>query len=79
MQELRRNLKVYHVDLQKSTRLQSPSKNLQMKVQPTIVQVYIVERTLRRALENVDEAEDKSNHCLSEASLIRPVASHTFS
>ena len=28
-----------------------------MKAQPTIVQVYIMERTLRRALENVDEAE----------------------
>jgi hypothetical protein len=33
-----------------------------MKVRPTIVQVYIMERTLRRALENVGEAEDKSNH-----------------
>ena len=33
-----------------------------MKAQLTIVQVYIMERTLRRALENVDEAEDKSNH-----------------
>jgi len=41
--------------------------------------MHIMERTLRRALENVDEAEDKSNHCLSEASLIRPVASRTFS
>ena len=59
------------------TRLQSPSKNLQMKEQPTIVQVHIMERTLRRALENVDEAEDKSNH-LSERSEFDSTRSESY-
>jgi|BioPla2DNA2_1021312.scaffolds.fasta_scaffold13051_3 hypothetical protein len=32
------------------------SKNFQTKAQLSIVQVHIMERTLRRALENVNEA-----------------------
>jgi hypothetical protein len=67
-----------------------------MKARLSTVQVHIMERTLRRALENVDEAEAdfcvakyrSSVSCearsvespfLREASLIQPVASHTFS